>query len=303
LKIKHLNNSDINFVRWDNCINNAINGNLFAYSWYLNILCDDWEALVLGNYDYVMPLLVKKRWNNTIFYTSKLGIRLGVFSNKLISEEIVQKFIDAIPKNKSLINISLNAYNQLKSKNIKIFSNYEIDLIKSHKRISENYSNQFQKDLDIAKKNKLSVVKGLLPNDLINFSKSKNVISKPRLNTNDIQKLRMIMAYCFRYNLGEAFGVYDSHNTIQAAAFFIQSKKKIYLLYAANSKIGIQTNAFHLLIDKYIEQHSEKDLTLSIENIITKFSREFYTGLGAKEYKFQQYYANYLPFIYRLIIK
>ncbi|PLX10446.1 MAG: hypothetical protein C0597_16725 [Marinilabiliales bacterium] len=290
-------------MRWDNCINNAINGNVFAYSWYLNILSDQWEALVLGNYDYIMPLFRKKKYNKDIYYTSKLGIRLGVFSSKLLSEEIVKKFIDAIPKKNSIVDIPLNAYNQIKSKNVRNNSTYELDLILSHKRIAENYTNQFQKDLEIAKKNNISVVKGLLPNDLINFSRSKNVLAKPRLNTEEIQKLRMIIAYCLRYSLGESYSAYGAHNNLLASAFFIRSKKKIHLLYAANSKYGIESNAFHLLIDKYIEVHSEKDLTLSIENVISNNNQGFFAGLGAKENKFQQYYINNLSLFYKMIIK
>ncbi len=303
MNIKHLNNSDINFIRWDNCINNAINGNVFAYSWYLNILCENWEALVLGNYEYVMPLFRKTRFNKNIYYTSKLGIHLGVFSNKLLSEEIVQKFIDAIPKKNSIINISLNVFNQLKSKNIKNNSTYEIDLIKSHKRITENYTNQFQKDLETGKRNKISIVKGLLPNELINFSHSKDVLSRPKLRQSEIPKLRMIIAYCIRYSLGETYCAYGSHNNLQAAAFFIKSKRKLHLLFAANSKTGIVNKAFHLLIDKYIEVHSEKDLTLNLENVISNNNQDFFPGLGAKEYKFQQYYSNNLPLLYRFIIK
>ncbi len=303
MNIKHLNNSDVNFIRWDNCINNAVNGNVFAYSWYLNILCENWEALVLGNYEYVMPLFRKTRFNKNTYYTSKLGVRLGVFSNKLLTEKIVQKFIDAIPKKNSVINISLNVFNQLESKNIKSNSTYAIDLIKSHKRIAENYTNHFQKDLETAKRNKISIVKGLLPNELINFSQRKDVLSQPKLKPSEIQKLRMIIAYCMRYSLGDTYCAYGSHNNLQAAGFFIKSKRKLHLLFAANSKNGIANKAFHLLIDKYIEVHSEKDLTLSIENIISNNNQDFFSGLGAKEYKFQQYYTNNLPLLYRFIIK
>ena len=213
-------------------------------------MSDQWEALVLGNYDYIMPLFRKTKYNKDIYFTSKLGIRLGVFSSKLLSEEVVMKFIDAIPKKNSVIDISLNVYNQIKSKNITSNSTYEFDLILSHKRISENYSNQFQKDLEIARKNNISVVKGLLPNDLINFSISRNVFAQPKLNIQDIQKLRMIIAYCLRYSLGESYSAYGAHNNLLASVFFIKSKKKLHLDYAANSKYGIESRAFHLLIDK-----------------------------------------------------
>jgi hypothetical protein len=303
LKIQYLKNHEINFVRWDNCINNALNGSVFSYSWYLNILCEDWAALVSGDYKYVMPLIFKSEFKKDIFYSHKLGQRLGVFSNLLLSEDIVAKFINTIPEHNSLISISLNKSNKLNSPEVKKLKTYELDLIQSYKKISEKYSNQFQKDLQKAKENKITITKGLLPNDLINFSVKKGVRSKPILNRKqDIHKLRMIIANSIRFSLGETYCVYDENNTICAAAFFIKSKRKLHLLYATINKTGLKTNAFHLLIDKYIEVHSEKDLTLNIENVVSN-NVEFYSGIGATEYKYNHYYKNKLPWIYKLLLK
>ncbi|MCK5028317.1 MAG: hypothetical protein KAR57_01695 [Bacteroidales bacterium] len=304
MKIQYLKNHEINFVRWDNCINNALNGSVFAYSWYLNIICEDWAALVSGDYKYVMPLLFKSEFKKDIFYSHKLGQRLGVFSNLLLSEDIVAKFINTIPKYNSLISISLNKSNKLNSPEVKKLKTYELDLIQSYKKISEKYSNQFQKDLQKAKENKITITKGILPNDLINFSINKGVRSNPILNRKqDIHKLRMIIANSIRFSLGETYCAYDENNTMCAASFFIKSKRKLHLLYAAINKIGLKSNAFHLLIDKYIEVHSEKDLTLNIENVVSNNNVEFLLGIGAIECKYNNYYKNKLPWIYKLLIK
>lgn len=290
-------------MRWDNCINKAINGNIFAYSWYLNILNNNWEALVLGDYLYVMPLLRKTKFNKTIYYQSKLANNLGVFSSQLLSENIVRQFIESIPHQNALIYISLNSFNKLRSNNIQNLKTHELDLIQSHKKIAEKYSNQFQQDLQTARKANLSLIQGLLPNDLIHFSISRNVKSNPKLTLNEFQKLRMITASCMRYGLCETYCVYTAQNNLCASALFIKSKLKIYILYAAISNIGINNKAFHLLIDKYIEVHSEKNLTLNLDKLITKNKIDFFSGVGAHEYKSQQYYSNKLSLIYKSLIK
>jgi hypothetical protein len=249
-----------------------------------------------------MPLLRKTKFKRDKYFTSKLGNRLGVFSNQLLSESIVKKFIESIPDNKSVINISLNKFNKLRDSKVKNIKTYELDLIQSHKKISEKYSNQFQKELHTAKKNRITVIKGLLPNDLINFSLKQNVRSNPKLSQVDIQQLRMIIAYSLRYSIGETYAAYTADNNLCTVAFFIKSKRKLHLLYGAINKMGLNSNAFHLLIDKYIEVHSEKDLTLNIENIISNNNIDFFSGVGAHEYKFQQYYSNKLSWIYKLLI-
>ena len=303
MEIRYLKNREINFVRWDNCINNAINGSVFAYSWYLNILCEEWEALVLDDYLYVMPLLHRTELKQDIFFTSKLGIRLGIFSNQLLTENIVIKFIESIPSKNSFVNISLNLFNKLNTKDSKSISTFELDLIQSYKKITEKYSPQFRKDLQIAKTGKVTFGEGLLPNDLINFSIRQNARSNPKLNKIEIKKLRMIIAHSLRYGLGEIYCAYTKSNNLCASAFFLKSKRKLHLLYAAIDKIGISLNAFHLLIDKYIEVHSEKDLTLNLENVISNNNIDFFSGVGAHEYQFHQYHSNSIPWIYKLLIK
>lgn len=303
MKIKYLKNNEINLIRWDNCINNAINGNIFAYSWYLNILCEDWEALVLGDYEYVMPILHKITYKRSIIFSSKLGNRLGIFSNKLLTEEIVDTFIKNLPKKYSRIHILLNKFNKLTGKAATTQKTYEIDLIQSHMKISTKYSSQFQKNLQTAYSKRISAVNGIMPNELINFSEKKNVISNPKLTKPDFIKLRMIIAHSLRYNLGEVYGVYTENNTLCAAAFFLKSKRKIHLMFNCIDKNEIKTYALHYLIDKFIETHTEKNLTLNIENVILNDDLDFFTGVGAHEYRYKRFFVNHLPWYYKFLIK
>jgi len=44
--IKHLKNSEIDIALWDECISKSFNGLVYAYSFYLDVVCPNWEALV-----------------------------------------------------------------------------------------------------------------------------------------------------------------------------------------------------------------------------------------------------------------
>ena len=305
MEIRYLNNSEINFVRWDNCINTAFNGNVFAYTWYLNIICEDWSALVSGDYKYVMPLLHNKFLKKDIITTNILGKKLGIYTNELLTEDIVHEFFYAIPSNYAYINICLNKFNKFSNCTFDIKSQkiFELDLMQSYFSLSQKYSNNFQKDLQIAKSKKISIINGLVPNDLINLSLKKNVRSSPTLNRSRINQLRMIIAFSIRYNLGEIFGAYTAENNLCAAALFIKSKNKIYLLFNAEDKNSEISKAMSLLIDRFIETHSEKNLTLNIDNIIVKNYTDFLSGVGASEYKTNTIKKNKLPFIYKLFLK
>ncbi|MDZ4667693.1 MAG: hypothetical protein SGJ00_07395 [bacterium] len=54
--IRYLSHSAIDKVKWDHCIGTAENHLIYGLSWFLDIMCTEWEALVKGNYEEVMPL-------------------------------------------------------------------------------------------------------------------------------------------------------------------------------------------------------------------------------------------------------
>ena len=305
MKISYLHNDEINFVRWDNCINNAFNGNIFAFSWYLNILCDNWCGLIMGDYKYVMPLIPHTIFNKKILITPILGEKLGVFTNEILTEKIVNQFFDAIPSDFKYVSILLNKYNKVSVSNFEIRNKkiFDIDLIQTYSLVSQKYSNAFRKDIQIAKSNSTTVINGLSPNELINLSLIKGSKSIPKLNTTDISRLRMIIAFSIRYNLGEIYGAFTAENNLCAAAFFIKSKNKIYLLFSTENKSSENSKAMSILIDRFIENHCEKNLTLNLDNLVVKDAGIFLQGIGATDFKIKKMYKNNLPFLYNLFLK
>ena len=51
--IKYLTHNNIDKTRWDECIRRSFNGNIYAWSWYLDIVHPQWEALIENNYERV----------------------------------------------------------------------------------------------------------------------------------------------------------------------------------------------------------------------------------------------------------
>ena len=60
--IQYLLHPQINKKKWDGCIDNAANGLLYATSTYLDCMAVQWYALVLTDYEMVMPLPCRKKY-------------------------------------------------------------------------------------------------------------------------------------------------------------------------------------------------------------------------------------------------
>ena len=96
MQIKHLQHKDIDYARWDECITQSHNQLTYAHSWYLDIVSPNWEALVTENYEYIMPLPVKRKYGIPYLVQPIFVQQLGVFSKHDIPKHIIELFIKQI---------------------------------------------------------------------------------------------------------------------------------------------------------------------------------------------------------------
>ena len=97
MRIYYLKNQEINFKAYDFCVENSTQGTIYATSWYLNIVSPGWELLMADDYNYVMPIPVKKKLFFKYAIQPPLSQQLGVFSLKELTIDIFQSFIKHIP--------------------------------------------------------------------------------------------------------------------------------------------------------------------------------------------------------------
>jgi len=87
---------DINKKKWDACIGNCSNPAIFVYSWYLDIVCKGWGALVLGDYEAVFPLAPKSKYKIHYLYQPFFTRYFAAFSKSKITTKLTTDFFKAI---------------------------------------------------------------------------------------------------------------------------------------------------------------------------------------------------------------
>ena len=167
-EIKYCTYDKIDIEKWNTSINKSINGIVYAYSWYLDIVSPNWDALIMGDYEAVMPITYYKKLGSNFFAQPLYTQQLGIFSTKKLSSDIIDKFISAIPKKYKYININLNKFNAYNSKtyNIDKKITYEIELIQPYTKLYNNYSTNTKRNLKKAAKYGLEISKTITPNNL-----------------------------------------------------------------------------------------------------------------------------------------
>jgi hypothetical protein len=67
MDIRYLEHHRIDMAAWDNCISKAVNGNFYAWSWYLYMMSSDCDDLVSGDYETVFPLTFRVKAGYIIY--------------------------------------------------------------------------------------------------------------------------------------------------------------------------------------------------------------------------------------------
>jgi len=296
--IKYLKNNDIDVVKWDQCINKSFNGNIYALSWYLDIVHDGWEALVEDDYECVMPLTVASKFGITYMFQPFFTQQLGVFSTKKLNPDVISKFINHIPDHIQYININLNSFNKLKTEGLKLVANknHTQDLIKEYADIAKNYSTNTKRNLQKSQKYKLTLMKNIKPDVIIQLFRSNRGKTVRKWTDTHYQRLNRLMYSAMYKGKGFVYGVFTETNQLCAGAFFVKSNNRLVFLFSGSDKTAHENGAMTFLIDSLIREFARSQLVLDFEGSNNPSLARFYKGFGAKEIEYMSLEINRLSF-------
>lgn len=303
-KIKFVTSKDIDRAKWDQCVASSSFGIVYAYSWYLDRICRNWDALIWGDYDYIMPLVSNAKYRIRYIYQPFFTQQLGVFSNLPTESAIVDQFLDAIPKQFRLTDMNLNLGN-LPSDDFKIQQNttYHLSLISEIEHIRSNYNSNTKRNIHKAIQYKISISPVSDIDLFLKFTQDNLKEKSPEIKSKHYLALRKVVNYAIEHQLGEIYGAWDSDNNLVASVFFVNSNQKSIYLAASSNQAGIEQSAMFLLVDSFIEKNVNKKQILDFEGSNIQGVARFYAGFGATPETYYSVHQNRLPRLLRIFKK
>jgi hypothetical protein len=301
--IQYFKHEDIDKTKWDNCIDNSINNLIYAYSWYLDLVCEDWDALVEDDYISVFPLTFSTKAGISYLHQPPFCQQLGIFSTRNLSAQRISSFLRNIPHHFKLIEINLNKFNRIEDNSFitKLMRNYELDLISDYRQIFRAYSDNHRRNIEKAKESGLVFQKGIIPELVIElFRKNKGDVRK-LYNGRIYRKLQRLIYELIHKGRAEVWGVRNQNNELLAGACFLITANRIIFLFSGRDNKAKEKGAMHLLIDECILQFSGRQMIFDFEGSNDEGLGRFYAGFGAKATMYLQLYINRLPFMYKTI--
>ena len=157
--IRYLSHKEIEFEKWDLCLEQASNSLVYGYSWYLNKVSPNWDALVLDDYHAVMPLTHGRKYFICYLHQPFFTQQLGVFAKAQLNQDLIIEFISAIPSKFKFIEVNLNEQNYFLSEEYKLIKrkNYLLNLNKPYDKLVKDYNNQALRNLKKSRKQEIEL--------------------------------------------------------------------------------------------------------------------------------------------------
>lgn len=299
LKIIHLSNKEIDYQKWDKCINNASNRNLYAHSWFLDVVNPNWEAFIFGDYEYVMPLPVKKKFCITAIFQPLHCQQLGIFP--VPTPEVQEKFGQQLFNSFRIIQYQLNSamnVNSFSDFQLRKKKNYILSLTNRFEDIYTGFSTNTKRNIKKAEKSNVKVIKGLSQSDFFSLKKS---AVKRKIPEKSYSILNKLMSRTIAGGKGTIYAAYSEINSLCAAAFVITDGNKMYYLNAFSSEKGKQNRAMYSIVNNMIKECSQRNITIDFEGSMIDGVARFYEGFGATSEDYYFSFINKLPFLKRKI--
>ncbi|MGZ8537153.1 MAG: hypothetical protein ACXWV9_02765 [Flavisolibacter sp.] len=298
--IKYLEQHEIDKSAWDNCIDQAPNGLIYGYSFYLDHMADHWDGLVLNDYEAVFPLPWRKKYGIHYLYQPFLTAQLGLFGKDLHAS-LLQEFLIAIPKKFKLWEFPLNYANIFPLNEFHLYqrTNYILDLNRPYKELYNQYRENSKRN------NKKAVQSGCHQVNNFHLDHILKLIKNQPSPASDADLARFTNLYYQLKNDGKAkiYGIQSKQGELIASAVFIFSHNRAYYILVGNHPNGKTLGASHALIDSFIRDHAGQDLILDFEGSDMRSLAFFYSSFGAHEEKYAAIKRNLLPWYVRLFKK
>jgi hypothetical protein len=272
---------------------------IYGFSFYLDTMAKKWDALILNDYEAVMPLTWNNKFSFSYLYQPAFTASLGVFGKNL-SAELISDFIKAIPRKFKLIEISMNSGNFFGNLPPGFFSrsNYVLNLNKPYVELAHAFRENHQRNISKAFHAVCTLRKSIPVNLVIELNQAFLKTISP-VKGEDYNNFTNLYALLASENKAESYGIIDNNQQLVASAVFFYSHKKAYYILVGNTKEGKNLGASHALIDAFIKENAGKDLLLDFEGSDIESLAFFYAGFGAKEEIYPALKINKLPWYIR----
>ena len=291
--------------KWDDRVAASANGFIFSQSFYLNALCE-WDALVAGDYEYIMALPRKKKAGFRYVFIPPFTGQLGIIGHAKPGIGLCTAFIKAAARQYAYTDSLLNEDNEAQEgKGIQVQwrDNMVLPLRDSYEMIAGRYSRDALKNLRKASLQGCTIEYNIPPEKVITLYRAAYGRLNRKVSEQDYRKFYALALTAIQAKKGFTVGVNDAGSELVAGAFFGIDNKRLYYILGAPTPAGRQLKAVHYLVDTIIKKYAGTGLLFDFEGSDIESVANFYKKFSPLVRKYPHVKINRLPLLVRWLKK
>lgn len=298
MSIRYVQATDLDTDQWDKTLKEDPRALIYATSWYLDTLGEDWDALVLGDYEAMLPIVHRKKFRQSYIFRPTGVQQLGLHGKDSDSPELLRDFLNAIPSEYRFIDLFTNAHNSIdllpKGWKSKPQTNLLLDLEGSYEHIYGKFSSNTRRNIRKSAKNGFRIFEYDSPEVLITLFRN-NQGTRYKVTSEFYQRILHLMHVLIHKRRGAVWTIHDERNSPIAGIFVMEYKDRATLLFTATDELGRESHALTFLINEYLVFRSGHLEVFDFEGSNVSGIQRYYAGFGAREDNYEHLSLNRLP--------
>lgn len=301
-KIEIIPSKKINAEKWNQLVTESSNGLIYAQSNYLDFVSENWDGLIINEYETIMPIPWRTKAGIKYAYTPAFTQQLGFIGAPLHLH--TASVIRRIYSTYRYGSILLNAGNGITAKYTQALPkpNLLLNLAQPFEQIKMIFRKDHLHNAQKALNNGLIYTEIIPLNKAISFYQLINGNKTPHIVNSNYQQLESYCNVVLKFNQSYfTRAVINEQGDLLSTALFLKDEKRIYNIMNATSEMGRTEKSNHLLFHNVIQEFSEQNIILDFEGSSIPGIKKFYEGFGCYEEIYYLWHYNKLPFPLSLI--
>lgn len=292
MEIIFLEHDQIDLKKWDECVQRSSNGMIYASASYLNSLGENWDALVMGDYQIIMPLIKRKKWEISYLYQPLFAQQTGIIGTN--DPAIHTAFIEKAKQFFPFAEIHLNYENKVDKSISK--NNQILHLNRSYSQLEQSFSTYTKRKIKQADKEKIEY-REIDP--ILNIELYKKLLDNKSVRVKD-QDLDQLLRFCVQNKNEYIARALYINEELAASVIGLKYKDRIHLVTLTSNLREKYSFAAHVLVNNIISEFAERPMILDFEGSDLPGVYSFNEGFGAINQPYFFYKWNQLPWPIRL---
>lgn len=285
--IKCLSRRKVDTKKWDAVVASSEFETIYPYSWFLDSCAQNWMALVMNDYECIMPVVLKNKFGFKYSYQPVHCQQCGVYSEKNVDPEITRMFLHALNKQIRLGDYAFSEGNLLGDEpgfEVTDNVNYVLPLDKPYEELVKNYTENCRRNVKKSYQADVRFTDEIPIEEVIALKKMSDPLGRGDGYYAYAGKLFTKLREMDHLTI---YGVKRKDHLL-SAGLFAHSEKRAILLISASSERGKDLRGMFRVVDTFIQRHTGTDMLLDFEGSNISSIARFFRGFGAKPRLYQR---------------